>query len=88
METTYEEMKRRFKEEGYDLPGIIFWDVAARSNHFQASTDNANCQLASGESIAVFKSVIEALNMTPYEAMIKTLTGERYEMVNPQIIIR
>lgn len=79
--TAYEEIRAAYAAAGYEMPGLIFWNVNSRANRFQVNKDMPNCQLASGEAPAVFKQVITALNMTPYEAMITNLNSKRYSII-------
>ena len=79
--TAIEDIQEQFDEYGYKLPDIVFWNVASRNNVFHADADRRNVQLASGESPAIFKSVIECLGFTPFESMMKVLNSERYRAI-------
>lgn len=46
-ETFYDTMARMFKEKGYEIPNIIFWNVDSRHNHFQVTSEYKGVQLAS-----------------------------------------
>ena len=79
--TAIEDIQEQFDIYGYKLPNVIFWNVASRNNVFHADADRRNVQLASGESPAIFKSVIECLGFTPFESMMKVLNSERYRAI-------
>lgn len=74
-------MSRKFSEHGYALPNLIFWNVNAHNPVFHSTKNKYGVQLVSGENPAIFKQVMQALDMTPYEAMMKVLESERYSLV-------
>lgn len=80
-ETFYDTMARMFKEKGYEIPNIIFWNVDSRHNHFQVTSEYKGVQLASGQSPSVFKSILQNIGKTPYEAMIDTLNDAMYDCI-------
>lgn len=80
-ETFYDTMARMFKEKGYEIPNIIFWNVDSRHNHFQVTSEYKGVQLASGQSPSVFKSILQNIGKTPYEAMIDTLNDPMYDCI-------
>lgn len=79
--TFYDSMKAKFRQAGYEIPNIIFWNVASRHDTFHTDKNHKGVQLASGQSVSVFKQVIECIGMTPMEAMLKTLNNERYDAI-------
>lgn len=79
--TFYEQMENRFKEEGYEIPNIVFWNVESRHDVFHADSKRRGVQLVSGQSASTFKNVIDSVGMTPIEAMLKTINSERYEAI-------
>ena len=79
--TFYESMEKKYQLAGYSLPNVIFWNVNARHDVFQVACDKKGVQLASGQSPAVFKSVLANIGKTPYEAMVATLNDPVYDIV-------
>lgn len=77
----YDNMADRFRRAGYQIPNIIFWNVNSRHDLFHADKSRRGVQLASGQSVTVFKQILEALDCTPVEAMEKTISAERYECI-------
>lgn len=75
-----DELKTMYEEAGYSVPQVIYWNVESRHNHFQTRSDVKGTMLASGSSPAVFKAVMamEDLEVTPLDAMLEVLNGERY----------
>lgn len=79
--TFYEKMARRFHDHGYQIPNIIFWNVASRHDIFHADMKRMGVQLVSGQSASTFLQVMQNVGMTPVEAMEKTINSERYEAI-------
>ena len=77
----YDEVKKRFEANGYQIPNIVFWNVNARHNTFHADMQAKGVQLASGQSASVFKTLIDGVYMTPYEYMLSVLNTPRYEQI-------
>lgn len=77
----YDKMKARFKANGYGIPDIIFWNVNSRHDVFHADKSREGVQLASGQSVTVFKQILESFGYNPVEAMEKVIYGERYESI-------
>ena len=78
----YDNMADRFRCAGYWIPNIIFWNVNSRHDIFHADKSRRGVQLASGQSVTVFKQILESLDCTPVEAMERTIGAERYECVS------
>ena len=79
--TFYEKMARRYADYGYQIPNIIFWNVASRHDVFHADKSRIGVQLVSGQSASVFRQVMQCVGMTPVEAMEKTINSERYAAI-------
>lgn len=78
-ETNYEAAKRKFEAAGYELPHIVFWNVAARNTNVPATAANHNVTLISGLSQSTFQYVVQG--KTPLESMLSVLNGERYSQI-------
>ena len=79
--TFYEKMSRKFRQFGYQIPNIIFWNVASRHDVFHADRNRTGVQLVSGQSAAVFRQVMQCVGLNPVEAMEKIINSERYAAV-------
>ncbi len=79
--TFYEKMARRFRDHGYQIPNIIFWNVASRHDVFHADKSRMGVQLVSGQSAAVFRQVMQCVGLNPVEAMEKIINSERYAAI-------
>lgn len=79
--TFYDHIARLYKNKGYQMPSIIFWNVNSRHDTFLADKTNSGMQLVSGQSASVFKHLISLLDEGPTEMMYEVLNGERYQCV-------
>lgn len=77
----YDDMKHMYKAHGYEIPNIVFWNVASRHDIFHADSDRQGVQLVSGQSASTFKQLIGAIGMNPYETMMKVIDSERYSAI-------
>lgn len=73
--STFEFYKKAFKEAGYELPEIVFWNVAARGVHLPVTQNEQGVKLVSGASANIFADVVsgELKVVTPYEFMLQML---------------
>lgn len=78
-ETNYEAAKRKFNAAGFELPHVVFWNVASRNENVPATAAANNVTLVSGLSQSTFRYVMEG--KTPLESMLDILNGERYSQI-------
>ena len=79
--TAMEMMKTKYDNAGYEMPGIVFWNVNGRMGNVPTKADTENTALVSGFSPAILTSVLGGELPTPLEVMFKTLNNERYECI-------
>ena len=77
----YDKMENKFRKAGYQIPNIIFWNVNSRHDVFHADSKRKGVQLASGQSVTVFKQILQNLGYDPVEAMDNTINSERYASI-------
>lgn len=75
----FETIKEKYRESGYDMPSICFWNVAAREGNLPVLNDAKNVTLLSGFSKNNFKFCTEG--KTPLEMMKEVLLSDRYKNV-------
>ena len=74
----YDNMVSQYKEYGYDIPNIIFWNVNSRHDVYHVDANRKGVQLIGGSSATAFKNLIDCIGFTPIEAMCKVINSERY----------
>ncbi len=79
--TFYRETKEMYRQYGYTIPEIVFWNVNSMSDVFQASHDYEGVKIASGQSPVVFRSILNSKAFTTYDFMLEVLNDERYDCV-------
>lgn len=79
-ETLYENAQRKWRNAGYELPNVVFWNVASRSNtNLPVTKDEIGVSLVSGMSPTTFSVVIDGLS--PFEVMQNVLNSDRYTAI-------
>lgn len=74
-------IKRKYKDAGYEVPQIVFWNLNARDN-VPVKADASGVALVSGFSPSILKAVLaaDASEFTPYGVMMKALMVPRYDL--------
>ena len=75
-----ERMSAKFKEKGYVMPTIIYWNLDSRHDTFLSGA-HGNVQFYSGVSASTFNNVMNSIGMTAYDAMLNTLNNPMYDKV-------
>lgn len=77
----YDTIRDEYRDHGYDLPNIVFWNVNSRHDIFHADANRKGVQLVSGSSPSTFKYLIGSVGKTPTELMLEVLNSPRYSMI-------
>lgn len=78
-QTNFEAAKEAFKNAGYELPHVVFWNVDSRQNQAPATMFDNRVTLISGSSQSTFRYAVEG--KSPIESMNDILNGERYQAI-------
>ena len=70
--------KSEFAKHNYELPKIIFWNVAKNVGSFPVTKLDYGTCLVSGHSKNILKSIIDIENFDPIDIMLKTLEEKNY----------
>lgn len=79
--TFFNDMKAKFAVSGYAMPSVVFWNVAARGNAFQAEKMDNNVIMVSGHSASTFRDVLGNIGKTPWDFMVETLSNPMYDVI-------
>jgi len=76
-----EMIRHKYEMAGYIMPGIVFWNLNAKSD-VPVRFDDRGIAMVSGFSPTIVKSVLSSdmENMTPEAIMLKTIMNERYDI--------
>lgn len=81
MTTNWEQIKEQYREAGYALPRLVFWNLSGKTFDFPVTANESNVSLISGFSADLLKMIIEGEDLSPVELMLKTIRGPRYDRV-------
>lgn len=80
-QTNFEAIGRKYRDAGYTMPQLVFWNVASRGKQTPVEYDERGVCLLSGKSPAAFKGLVTGEEVTPVDTMMEILNGERYAAV-------
>lgn len=78
--TLFESIREKWNAAGYNLPQLIFWNVAARNNQFPMQMED-NVQLVSGYSPSILTALLAGEFLDPYNLMLSVLNSDRYNNI-------
>lgn len=81
--SAFKMIKRKYEAAGYDMPGIVFWNLNAAYGNAPVSFDTRGVALVSGFSPAIVKPILsgDLSSMTPEGIMLKTIMDDRYKVI-------
>jgi hypothetical protein len=79
--TNFEEIERKFKESGFEMPKLVFWNVNAMQNQSPVTKDQRGVYLVSGYSPSTLKYALNLEEVTPVDMMMSVLNSDRYSTV-------
>lgn len=82
-EKTYdiiEKWTKEYEKEGFELPKVIFWNVASRETRFLAKPSD-KVAFVSGYGVSSFSHLNELINFDAYSAMVAILTKEQFTWI-------
>lgn len=80
--TPVEECMDKWKENGYNIPKIVYWNTAGYAGS-PATVDSKNIALVSGFSPSILKAIFNGSDLTPMGVMLSAL--EKYEINVPEV---
>ena len=80
--TNFEAIKAKYAAAGYEMPGIIFWNVNGDAGNVPVTMRDQNVGLVSGYSPSILNSVLQAKVLSPMELMLSTVNAERYSVIS------
>ena len=75
--TNFEYARRAFAARGYQLPRVVFWNVASRELQQPVTMNEQGVALVSGCTPKLFEMVMGG-NLSPYAFMLEVLSAPRY----------
>ena len=84
--SNYKEAKKAFKEKGYEIPQVIFWQMNAYTPQTPVKYGEHGTALISGYSPNICKIIANGTITTPLETMHKTIYIEKYINIVKEIL--
>lgn len=78
--TLFENIKDKFKQNGYELPKLIWWNANAINEVLPMKADE-NCQYVSGASPSIMKAVLEGKMLSTIDLVKQAVLTERYSVI-------
>ena len=78
--TNFEQAKALYRQYGYQLPRVVFWNVQSRNRQQPVRMNEQGVALVSGCTPRIFSQVMSG-EMNPYRNMLNTLNSERYAVI-------
>lgn len=80
--THFRSMKKMYKEAGYELPQIVYWNVnSGKDGNYQVAHNEQGVQLVSGASPTLFEDLLKESFRTPVDFMMEVLNKPRYASI-------
>ena len=77
--SAFEALERKYQEAGYQMPKVVFWNLAAKDNA-PVRFDQHGTAMVSGFSPQLLKSILAAENFTPEGIMLRAVMVPRYDL--------
>jgi len=84
-QTALEMIEEKYKKAGYQIPGIIFWNVNGRMGNVPVKAHDKNTALISGFSPSILTSILGGGDFNPTQVMLDTIGKERYNLIQTAI---
>ena len=78
--TNFQYAKELFELSGYQLPRLVFWNVASRGRQQPVTQNEQGVALISGFTPRLF-SLVQSGQLCPYALMMEVLESERYAII-------
>lgn len=79
--TNFQMMASKYQHAGYELPRVVWWNVASRNDNFPIRADDTGTALVSGCSPSILKSLLGAVTFDPLSIVYETINKPRYDRV-------
>jgi hypothetical protein len=79
--TLFDTIKKKFNRAGYEMPGLVFWNVNSRRDNIPMTMNDAGVQLVSGSNPVLFETLLQNQFVGAYELMMKVIGKKRYNCI-------
>lgn len=82
--TNFEIISDKYRESGYQMPTLVFWNVNGSCNNNPVNVKDKNTVLVSGASPSIMKTVLQG-EVSPDSAMKRIIADERYAIIEEKL---
>jgi len=79
--TAMEMTKKLYEAAGYDMPKVVFWNLAGRNDNTPVKANETGTALVSGFSPALLLSLLKGKDISPYSMMMDVVNSDRYQPI-------
>jgi hypothetical protein len=79
--TAQELFELKYQKHGYDMPKIVYWNMASRNKNIPVKFGEDGTAMISGFSPSILKSILSGDNISPLKIMNNTINSSRYEAI-------
>lgn len=80
----FEILSQRYKDNGYKLPRLIFWNICSRTNTIPIKENELGVALVSGFSPTIVNMVLSN-SLDAYECLLNQINSKRYQPIEDAI---
>ena len=78
--TTMEHIRTKYETAGYDLPNVVFWNIASRGDNVPVRYNELGVALVSGFSPNILNAIFNVEEFNPKSIMLNAVMDERYSI--------
>lgn len=79
--TAQEMIEHKFANAGYEMPKIVYWNLASRHSNVPVAFDKKGTALVSGFSPTILKNLLAGDNLSPIGMMNQVINSQRYAAI-------
>jgi hypothetical protein len=79
--TNYEALRAAYREAGYEIPKLVFWNVNGSTADFPVAATEAGTALVSGFSVEILRDVLSGEEITPFRVMMRAVGRPEYGVI-------
>jgi hypothetical protein len=79
--TALEMTNKLYSDAGYEVPKVVFWNLAGRNDNTPVQSNDTGTALVSGFSPSLLLSLLSGKDISPYSMMMDVVNSERYEPI-------
>eukprot|EP01111_Echinosteliopsis_oligospora_P001013 TRINITY_DN112_c0_g1_i2.p1 TRINITY_DN112_c0_g1~~TRINITY_DN112_c0_g1_i2.p1 ORF type:complete len:541 (+),score=130.46 TRINITY_DN112_c0_g1_i2:101-1624(+) len=81
--TNHQAIKQKYKKSNYEMPTIIYWNVAATGGDFPVQWNDQGVGMVAGFSPSIMKSILDAGDLpSPIDIMNNAIHSDRYSCLS------